>query len=272
MSCASQSCAGVRLAKLLLVSWIVSGPAFLPQVCVAADSPVMLPLPPQATNSAFKEGELSSGAAGKSFWLGFAVFGTLGVAAVAFLGLRVRSKMRGLRAAQTGEATAESKAVVSGNGSKSYAPAGKAQVAPATEASSLRGRLRSKSKPAGKLLNHQNGSKRRKVFNYHKFYTEMVLQVSPATRAESFEGYPAEVNGYGVYSPPPERLTPEQRPVEGAATEANSEIIANQRVFIEEQKRLIEEQGRLIEEKSKLIAEKNQLLKRQSELIDNNLV
>jgi len=122
-----------------------------------------------------------------------------------------------------------------------------------------------------KNSNHNNhhGRGRRKVFNYQKFYTEMVLQ-GPAPVIG------AEANGYEIDL---SRLASQAFQVEApkgadptAVLNVNSECIANQKSIIEEQKRLIHEQARLIEEKSRLIAEKNQLLQRQSDLIDNDLV
>jgi uncharacterized membrane-anchored protein len=122
--------------------------------------------------------------------------------------------------------------------------------------------LSNKKSPSKKPLNNRNGDRRRKVFNYHKFYTDMVLQgPAPAMGVENYSGHAFDQNR-------PEPMIPDQ----GIALNANSELISNQKNLIEEQKRLIEEQGRFIQEKSKLIAEKNQLLQRQTELFDNNLL
>jgi hypothetical protein len=150
-------------------------------------------------------------------------------------------------------------------------------------------------KPAKTLNHHANGhnanSKRRRMFNYHKFYTEMVLQgPSPTSATESnyaYNGY----NGYYVEYEPP-RINNngnghgsgngssnghdnhhfESHVETNGAHAAQADLIAGQKSLIEEQQRLIHEQARLIEEKSRLIAEKNQLLERQSQMIDNNLV
>jgi hypothetical protein len=113
-----------------------------------------------------------------------------------------------------------------------------------------------------KPLTDRNGSRRRKIFNYHKFYTDMVLQgPAPVIGVEGNAGHAFDQNR-------PEPMMPER----GMVMDANSELISNQKNLIEEQKRLIEEQSRFIQEKTRLIAEKNQLLQRQSELIDNNLL
>lgn len=134
----------------------------------------------------------------------------------------------------------------------------------------------------------RNGSKRRRVFNYHKFYTEMVLQVSPATRADSFDSFPFEVMAYprngsqtngdhnghsATNGNGHDAVLKSSSPVaSGAMQDAHSEMIANQQNLINEQTRLIEEQSKLITEKSRLIAEKNQLLARQSEMLNNQLL
>ena len=129
--------------------------------------------------------------------------------------------------------------------------------------------LRPKAGPVAKTANHHPPPRRKKVFNYAKFYTEMVLQgPSPTVGGDSFNGYELDLNRLLIAAPPAEPAKPEPASV----VHANSELIANQKALIEEQKRLIVEQAKLIEEKTRLIAEKNQLLQRQSELVDNNLL
>jgi uncharacterized membrane-anchored protein len=142
-------------------------------------------------------------------------------------------------------------------------------------------------KPQHNHANNGNGAKRKRMFNYHKFYTEMVLQGPAPTPGELmpgfFNGYNGYGNGYnGYYNGNGNGHTETPAPVEHMAApsasssptvlSAHSELIASQMRLIEEQKRLIHEQARLIEEKSKLIAEKNRLLDRQSQMIDNNLL
>jgi hypothetical protein len=115
----------------------------------------------------------------------------------------------------------------------------------------------------------QNGKQRRRVFNYEKFYTEMVLQgPAPVIGMEEGAIYELENGRYAT-----QMVSAQAAPVDsGNMMGANSEMISHQKNLIEEQKRLIEEQARLIAEKSMLILEKNQLLKRQSELVNNNLL
>jgi len=139
--------------------------------------------------------------------------------------------------------------------------------------------------------NHANGNgnnvKRRRMFNYHKFYTEMVLQgPSPSTVAENtynpYAGY------YVEYEPPRINNNGNANNGNGANGSHNgngngsghhdsngpaaADLLATQKSLIQNQQRLIDEQARLIEEKSRLIAEKNQLLERQSQMLDNNLL
>jgi len=138
----------------------------------------------------------------------------------------------------------------------------------------------------------QNGQgKRKRMFNYHKFYTEMVLQGPAPVIADSYNGYELEQrygnqhgngnghthgnghsNGNGQSNGNGHNGMTEGQPSAGAVLQAHSELIAIQKSLIEEQKRLIQEQARLIEEKSRLIAEKGQLLDTQSQMLDKNLI
>jgi hypothetical protein len=150
--------------------------------------------------------------------------------------------------------------------------------------------------------NHANGnSKRRRTFNYPKFYTEMMMQgPSPTSMAESaynpygpydYNGYYVEYempriknngnghvngngssNGNGTHNGNGQSHAPESPADSNGALEARTSVIASQKSLIEEQQRLIQEQARLIQEKSRLIEEKNQLLERQSQMLDNNLL
>src|SRR5436190_22292721 len=108
------------------------------------------------------------------------------------------------------------------------------------------------------------------MFNYHEFYTEMVLQVSPATRVDAGYDYPVDAGQLvNNHSPAPVRHHDSPPVPSGQVFSANSEMIAQQKSLIEDQRRIMSEQARLIDEKTRLIAEKNELLQRQSELIDN---
>jgi hypothetical protein len=117
------------------------------------------------------------------------------------------------------------------------------------------------------LLNGRH-SNRRKIFDYNRYFADLMSTVSG--HAGSLDVPGAVVNP--IPSAPPQSIANGgYHPVNGASR-ANSELIASQTAFIEEQRRLIQEQTRVIEEKTKLIAEKNQLLKMQTELLESKLL
>jgi uncharacterized membrane-anchored protein len=109
------------------------------------------------------------------------------------------------------------------------------------------------------LTNGTNGHPaRRKVFNYHKFYSDMVMQLSGHTYS-----WAAPANGHShprAASAPVVATSTSQ-----ALANANLELIACQKTLIEEQRNLMREQARVIEEKAKLIKEYNQLMEKWSE-------
>jgi hypothetical protein len=113
----------------------------------------------------------------------------------------------------------------------------------------------------------RNGAHRRREFNYHKYYSDMMLEVSAGPSISQ----PA-LNGKRVASASPERVLSTDSPTHPSIVRANRELIANQTQLIEEQKRLLQEQGRLIEEKSRLIHEKTQILEKQAELLERDLL
>jgi uncharacterized membrane-anchored protein len=124
--------------------------------------------------------------------------------------------------------------------------------------------------------NHRASRRRRKIFDYYRFYTDTVMKLSST-------GYTPEVsksnghtnghsnshsNGHSV-GRVVEGQPPSYEAMNQAIVQAHLDLIANQKELIEEQKRLMVEQARLIEEKSKLIKEHNHLLERQSEVIES---
>ncbi len=117
--------------------------------------------------------------------------------------------------------------------------------------------------------NHHNGTRRKRMFDYGKFYSDMMLEVSSGTQ---FVG--PKANGESVPHAANGRLSPAPaaHPVNDTLVRANSDLIASQINLIEEQKRLLQEQAKLIEEKSRLIEEKNQLLEKQAELFERNVL
>jgi hypothetical protein len=127
-----------------------------------------------------------------------------------------------------------------------------------------------KAKSNGKPLKLVNGrhSHRRKIFDYNRYFADLMSTVSGHTGSLDVAG--AAVNAIPAAAPQASANGGYQ-PANGAFR-GNSELIASQTAFIEEQRRLIQEQTRVIEEKTKLIAEKNQLLKMQTEMLENKLL
>jgi|SRR5579862_4255256 len=115
--------------------------------------------------------------------------------------------------------------------------------------------------------NGRHGSGRqKKVFNYQKYYSDMVLHLS----GHSYS-WVAPANGHShprVASTPTPAVPAVASPNQALAN-ANLELIACQNNLIEEQRNLMREQARIIEEKAKLIREYNQLMQKWSEDIEN---
>lgn len=119
---------------------------------------------------------------------------------------------------------------------------------------------------------HRHNARRRKIFDYHRFYTDTVMKLSSS-------GYTVEVtprNGHanGHANGHSSETTIEAKPaligaMNQTILQTHLELIANQKALIEEQKRLVQQQTRFIEEKNKLIQEQNELLERQTAMIQN---
>jgi len=119
----------------------------------------------------------------------------------------------------------------------------------------------------GHAANGHLSSRKKRAFNYQKFYSDMMIQVSTRTYAADHP----KANGESSEIPNGTATVP-QEPVETAAAQgAAAEFIAQQKDFIEEQRRLMQQQAKLIEERSRLIEEKNQLLAKQSEMLETRL-
>jgi hypothetical protein len=118
---------------------------------------------------------------------------------------------------------------------------------------------------------HRPGARRKKIFDYHRFYTDTVMKLSSS-------GYTVEVpprNGHasghanGNSSDYAIEAKPASLAMNQAILQTHLELIANQKALIEEQKRLVQQQTRFIEEKNRLIREQNALLERQSAMMEN---
>ena len=113
------------------------------------------------------------------------------------------------------------------------------------------------------------GAGRQRAFDYQKFYSDMMLQVSTRNYTGVMVEQTEELVDQPIEGNPP---APHNLELTGDSKETAAELIARQKDFIEEQRRLIIQQTKLIEERSKLIEEKNQLLAKQSEMMENHLL
>lgn len=103
--------------------------------------------------------------------------------------------------------------------------------------------------------------RRRRIFDYQRYYADLMSQVSD--RAQ-------ETVAPIRKSERPRAAVPHMdSPSLSAAAQAG--LIESQKRLIEEQQRLIREQAKLIEEKTRVIQEKNQVLDKQAELFGNNI-
>lgn len=116
---------------------------------------------------------------------------------------------------------------------------------------------------AGSLPEDHGKLRRRKVFDYSKFYTHVVMELSSKSNAVAGPMLNGRSNNHTVGT----------NNNNGAANqtiaEATLDLITSQKNLIEEQKHLMQQQTRLIEERRKLIEEQNALLKRQAEMIES---
>lgn len=103
----------------------------------------------------------------------------------------------------------------------------------------------------------RNGAAHKRAFDYQRFYADMMMQVSGRATVRPRRVEAEDRNGKA------------QQAVEAQTA---AELIAQQKVFIEEQRRLMQQQAKLIEERSRLIEEKNQLLAKQTEMIESQLL
>ncbi len=140
----------------------------------------------------------------------------------------------------------------------------------------------------GVALNGNGASRQKRMFNYQKFYTDVLLELSghsygwggnASTNGNgngngngkaSFNGS-ANGSSNGHSEPRTLEMVKSQETVENQAAlaNANAELIACQRNLIQEQKNLMREQSRIIEEKAKLIEEYNQLSEKLTKDIEN---
>ena len=119
---------------------------------------------------------------------------------------------------------------------------------------------------------HRHGARRKKIFDYHRFYTDTVMKLSSSGYTIEVPPRNGHANGHAnghssdnaIEAKPASYGTMNQ-----TILQTHLELIANQKALIEEQKRLVQQQTRFIEEKNKLIQEQNALLEQQSAMIEN---
>lgn len=271
MCCSSQSFPGVKLAKTSVSVALLANLILISQSAFAEPaSSATVPATPESLGITI-------------FWIGAAIFACVAAAGGVVLARKLHQQKALVAAGAVPAPETQKLFSLAGNGNGHRAKSLKLNNRPAKSAKSANHK-------------HANGdnSKRRRMFNYHKFYTEMVLQgPSPSSVADSNYNVYNPYGGYYVEYEPPrvnnngnghsngngngaanghDNHLPESAAESNGVRTANAELLATQKSLIEEQLRLIHEQARLIEEKSRLIAEKNQLLDRQSQMIDNNLL
>lgn len=269
MCCSSQSSHGVKLTKIFFAGLLLANLTIFTQLALAEPATsATIPASPEGFGTTI-------------FWLGAAVL-LCGAAIGGIILARKLHQQKALVVAGVapGPEPRKSFSLPSNSGNGNGNGNGSRTL-----------KLNGRPAKSSKLINnnHANGnnSKRRRMFNYHKFYTEMVLQgPSPTSVADNaynpyygYEGYyvqyetPRNGNGHVNGNGHANGHAVESVHANGnGSVEAHASLISTQKSLIEEQQRLIQEQARLIEEKSRLIAEKNQLLDRQSQMLDNNLI
>jgi hypothetical protein len=198
-----------------------------------------------------------------SFWAG-AILATLiaaGVAALLIVRKVKRQKTAGAPLAANGNGRLNGKPYVAGNGN-----------------GSVNGLLKMALAKNGK---NPDGSKRKRTFNYNKYYADLMSQVSSGAYVVAGPANHHRTNGANGHSPAPKAEyqrfpaqpeLPMEHPPGRSNAELIAELIANQKSLIEEQKRLMSQQMKLIEEKTRLIEEKSKMLEQQSELIGSNML
>jgi len=115
---------------------------------------------------------------------------------------------------------------------------------------------------------HRPSRRRRKVFDYHRFYVDTVMKLSSSSYTAEVPTPNGHTNGHSnghSINRAIEGQSPSYADMNQAIAQAHMDLIANQKQLIEEQKHLMIQQAKLIDEKSKL-------LDRQTELFERDLL
>ncbi len=115
------------------------------------------------------------------------------------------------------------------------------------------------------LPENRDKLRRRKVFDYSKFYTHVVMELSSKSNSVAGPMLNGRSSNHTTNGTNGTNTDAAHQSIAGATMD----LIASQKNFIEEQKRLMQQQTRLIEERRALIEEQNALLKRQAEMIES---
>ena len=116
---------------------------------------------------------------------------------------------------------------------------------------------------SGSMPDDRGKLRRRKVFDYSKFYTHVVMELSSKSNTAMGPMLNGRSNNHHITNGTNDGATNQ------TIASATLDLISSQKNLIEEQKRLMQQQTRLIEERRKLIEEQNGLLKRQAEMIES---
>ena len=246
---------GLKWVRLTTAIGLSSTIAFIPRAALA------MPLPRNLAPAASVLGSItdapflrSKGMVGLLIGLGLCLLAVGGIV-IARKSKRRRNSTYHSRSVQ---APAVANSVSNGAGSASFRPKMQTSLAGLKRSTAIAGK-------AANGTNGHHGPRRKKAFDYNRYFTDLMSTVSNSGFIE-----PVTINGDSLESDQvalPKAFEPATTSPHNLYG-ANVDLISSQKSLIEDQNRLIREQGRLIEEKSKLIAEKNQLLKLQSEWIE----
>jgi uncharacterized membrane-anchored protein len=188
----------------------------------------------------------------------------VGVAGLAGAGLIRRRSKRRLRARRDAHGTSHHEEARTSVAEPAPAPAKAINGSNGSEKGAVESEHLQKA-----MLGHRSGRRKKRVFNYQKFYTEMMMQSSsysytPGLSLRGESVLDTHENGSANHTNGHHNGNDTHRINEEVVLQATADLIASQKL-------LIREQARLIEDQSKLIEEKYRLLERQSEILSAEL-
>jgi len=126
---------------------------------------------------------------------------------------------------------------------------------------------RPEAQKAASIPENRGKLRRKKVFDYSKFYTHVVMELSSRSNAGVGPMLNERSKNHAIAND--HTIGTNNGGANQTVAEATLDLIASQKNLIEEQKHLMQQQTRLIEERRKLIEEQNALLKRQADMIES---